>query len=61
MIYRRKHGKGFTYKNEEGVTIKNKEVKEWIKSLVIPPAWTEVAINENQNADLLVTGTWSAS
>lgn len=56
MYYRKKHGKGFTYKDENGKTIKDKEVRAWIKSLVIPPAWTEVEIEENRKSDLLVTG-----
>ena len=56
MYYRRKQGKGFTYKYENGKTITDKEIRQWIKSLVIPPAWTIVEINENRGADLLVTG-----
>ncbi|MCZ4317780.1 DNA topoisomerase IB [Aequorivita viscosa] len=56
MYYRKKHGRGFTYKDENGNTVKDKKIKAWIKSLVIPPAWTNVEISENQNADLLVTG-----
>jgi|SRR5690606_2907387 len=56
MFHRRRHGKGFAYKDEKGETVKNKEIREWIKSLVIPPAWIDVAISENRNADLLVTG-----
>ncbi|HLT49920.1 MAG TPA: hypothetical protein VKZ90_05675, partial [Aequorivita sp.] len=39
-----------------GKTIKDEEIREWIKLLVIPPAWTDVEINENRKADLLVTG-----
>ncbi|MDN3723176.1 DNA topoisomerase IB [Aequorivita sp. SDUM287046] len=56
MYYRKKHGKGFSYKDENGKTIRDKEIKEWIKSLVIPPAWTEVEISESRKKDLLVTG-----
>ncbi|OAD91089.1 DNA topoisomerase [Aequorivita soesokkakensis] len=56
MYYRKLHGKGFTYKDENGKTIKEKETRDWIKSLVIPPAWTNVEISENRKADLLVTG-----
>ncbi len=56
MYYRKAHGKGFTYKDENGNTIQDKETRDWIKSLVIPPAWTHVEISENRNADLLVTG-----
>src|SRR5690554_5888957 len=53
MYFRKKHGKGFTYRNENGATIKDEKIRNWIKSLVIPPAWTEVEINENPKADLL--------
>ena len=56
MYYRKKHGKGFTYKDEKGNTIKDEKLKEWFKSLVIPPAWTDVEISEKKTADLLVTG-----
>lgn len=56
MYHRKRSGKGFTYKDKNGKTIKDTEIRDWIKSLVIPPAWTDVEINENRNADLLVTG-----
>lgn len=56
MYFRKKHGRGFRYTDEDGNTIKDQEVKDWIKSLVIPPAWTEVEISKNRRADLLVTG-----
>ncbi|CAM3349800.1 DNA topoisomerase IB [Aequorivita lipolytica] len=56
MYQRKKHGKGFTYKDKNGKIIKNEEIRKWIKSLVIPPAWTDVEINENRKEDLLVTG-----
>ncbi|HLW33111.1 MAG TPA: hypothetical protein VKX40_12655 [Aequorivita sp.] len=56
MYYRKRQGKGFTYKDEKGRTIKDGRIREWIRSLVIPPAWTEVEISEKRNADLLVTG-----
>lgn len=56
MYYRKKSGKGFTYKDNNGKTVKDKEIREWIQSLVIPPAWTDVEIDENRKADLLVTG-----
>ncbi|MBP0903177.1 DNA topoisomerase IB [Mariniflexile gromovii] len=56
MYYRKKHGKGFTYRDQKRKTIKDKNIRDWINSLVIPPAWTDVEIEENQKADLLVTG-----
>lgn len=56
MYQRKRHGKGFTYKDKNGRTITDPETRKWIKSLVIPPAWTDVEINEDRNADLLATG-----
>ena len=56
MYYRKKHGKGFTYKDNKGNTIKDEKLKEWFESLVIPPAWVDVEISAKKNADLLVTG-----
>ncbi|MCK7589065.1 DNA topoisomerase IB [Subsaxibacter sp. CAU 1640] len=56
MYYRKKHGKGFRYLDESGNTITDKDLKEWFKSLVIPPAWTEVEINSRKGGKILVTG-----
>lgn len=56
MYYRKKHGRGFVYKDENGKTIRDQKLKSWFKSLVIPPAWTDVEISENPSADLLATG-----
>lgn len=56
MYYRIRKGKGFSYKDDSGRSITDKNIKDWIESLVIPPAWTDVEIQENQKADLLVTG-----
>ena len=56
MYYRKKWGKGFTYQDEEGNTVKDKKLRAWFESLVIPPAWTDVEIEEDASADLLATG-----
>lgn len=56
MYFRQKHGTGFTYKDSKGNTVKDKKLKEYFKSLVIPPAWTEVEISKSKRADILVTG-----
>lgn len=56
MYYRKKHGKGFTYIDNKGNTVQDEKLKAWFKSLVIPPAWTEVEISSKKSADLLVTG-----
>ena len=56
MYYRKKSGRGFTYRDKYGQTIKDKKLREWFKSLTIPPAWRDVEINGKKSADLLVTG-----
>jgi len=45
-VIRVKRGKGFSYAYQDsGKTLKNKQIKKWITSLVIPPAWTDVHID----------------
>lgn len=56
MYYRKKCGTGFTYKDGMGVTVKDRKLRTWFESLVIPPAWSEVEISNKRSADLLVTG-----
>ncbi len=56
MYYRKKHGKGFRYADKSNTTIKDKKLKDWFKSLVIPPAWTDVEIESKKSAKILVTG-----
>ena len=54
-ILRKKSGKGFTYALEEKV-IKDKPLKERIKKLAIPPAWTTVWICTKENGHIQATG-----
>lgn len=56
MYYRKKQGKGFRYQDETGKTITDKALKDYFKSLVIPPAWTEVEISEKKGSKILVIG-----
>ena len=56
LYYRKKHGKGFTYKDASKTTVTDKKLKDYFKSLVIPPAWTEVEINSSKRSKILVTG-----
>ena len=56
MYSRQRWGRGFTYRYEDGSVIKNKDTRDWIESLVIPPAWQEVQISEDRTADRLVEG-----
>ena len=39
---RRRFGKGFSYLDPSGRTVRDKAVKARIKALAIPPAWTDV-------------------
>lgn len=55
-IYRKPHGKTYTYQDETGETVRNASLKRWVKSLAIPPAWEEVEINTDRNAKVLATG-----
>ncbi len=56
MYYRKKHGNGFRYLDKTKQTVKDETLKNWFKSLVIPPAWTDVEINSKKSAKILVTG-----
>lgn len=60
VIRRRKRGKGFSYTDENGRTIKDRKLRERLAALAIPPAWSEVEINADLEADLLATGRDSA-
>lgn len=55
MYIRKGCGRGFTYKNLFGKTVK-KDTRIWIESLVIPPAWKDVQISEDLEDKILVTG-----
>ncbi|MBI1276626.1 MAG: DNA topoisomerase IB [Anaerolineaceae bacterium] len=53
---RQKKGKGFVYYDTKGNMIHDKSTREWIDSLVIPPAWKEVWISPHKNGHILATG-----
>jgi DNA topoisomerase-1 len=55
-IRRRKSGKGFSYRSPEGTVVKDKDVLSRIRSLAIPPAWTEVWICADPNGHIQATG-----
>lgn len=55
--YRKRKANGFYYIDEGGKTVKDKDVLERIKKLVIPPAWENVWISPFENGHLQVTGT----
>ena len=55
-IHRRQRGKGFQYIDAEGKGVRDKETLSRIKSLVIPPAWSNVWICQSPKGHLQVTG-----
>ena len=54
-LRRVRRGRGFSYVDAKGTTV-NGAVREWINSLVIPPAWTEVWISADRSGHILATG-----
>jgi DNA topoisomerase I len=55
-ITRKKKGKGFIYVDADGKTVKDAETLGRIRSLAIPPAWTEVWICPRENGHIQATG-----
>lgn len=55
-IRRRKAGTGFTYVDARGKPLRDEQTLRRIKSLVIPPAWTEVWICPDASGHLQATG-----
>lgn len=53
---RKRYGRGFRYFREDGSPITDKLIKDRLRSLAIPPAWTEVWICPLENGHLLSTG-----
>jgi DNA topoisomerase-1 len=53
---RRRSGKGFSYRDAEGTTIRDRAVLARIRSLAIPPAWTDVWICPWPNGHLQASG-----
>ncbi len=49
-------GRGFTYRDEAGKTVKDKALRKRFKELVIPPMWTEVWICKDDKGHLQSTG-----
>lgn len=53
---RRRHGRGFTYRDATGKTVKCKKLRARFEALVIPPMWSEVWICHYDNGHLQSTG-----
>jgi DNA topoisomerase I len=54
-IRRRRHGRGFTYTDPDGAVIRDRATLRRFRSLVIPPAWTDVWICPDPEGHLQVT------
>jgi len=55
-LRRRRCGKGFSYLDPSGRTVRDQVVRAWIKALAIPPAWTDVCIAQNERAHIQAIG-----
>ena len=55
-ITRRKVGKHFSYRAADGTVIRDSDVLQRIRSLAIPPAWTDVWICPRPNGHIQATG-----
>lgn len=53
---RRRHGRGFTYRDATGNTVKDKNLRQRFDALVIPPMWSEVWICRDEKGHLQSTG-----
>lgn len=59
--YRRvRSGRGFSYRDFDGVALRDKELRARIEGLGIPPAWTDVWIAPYENGHIQATGVDSA-
>ncbi|WP_146359589.1 DNA topoisomerase IB [Arthrobacter yangruifuii] len=54
---RRRWGKGFSYRDIRGNVIADRAVLARVRSLAIPPAWTDVWISPYANGHIQATGT----
>ena len=53
---RRRHGRGFTYRDIEGKTVTCKKLRARFEALVIPPMWSQVWICYDEKGHLQSTG-----
>jgi DNA topoisomerase-1 len=51
-----RHGGGFVYRDAKGHAVRNPKTLDRIRSLVIPPAWTDVWICADEHGHLQATG-----
>ena len=56
-ITRRRRGRGFSYAHPDGKPVTDQETRSRIRSLAVPPAWTEVWICPWPNGHIQAVGT----
>lgn len=56
-ITRRRRGKGFSYRSADGVLLRDDATLTRIRSLAIPPAWSDVWISPYANGHIQALGT----
>ncbi|WP_356834723.1 hypothetical protein [Arthrobacter sp. APC 3897] len=57
---RQKRGRGFSYRGPRGDLLTDRETRDRIRALAIPPAWTNVWISPYANGHIQATGTDAA-
>jgi len=55
-VTRRRSGRGFTYRDADGATVRDREMLARIRGLAIPPAWTDVWISPWPNGHIQASG-----
>jgi DNA topoisomerase-1 len=55
-LQRVRAGRGFSYRNANGTVVADRELRERIQHLAIPPAWTDVWISPYANGHIQATG-----
>jgi len=55
-ISRRRHGRGFAYRGADGRPVRDRETLARIRSLAVPPAWTDVWICPSARGHIQATG-----
>lgn len=59
-ISRRRRGRGFSYADADGVRVTDEDTLQRIRSLVVPPAWSDVWICPWPNGHIQAVGTDAA-
>jgi DNA topoisomerase-1 len=55
-LYRKASGKGFSYVDRSGETVRDQKILDRINALAIPPAWTDVWICPRASGHIQATG-----